>query len=280
MELCDQIIKYKIDNKFDDEDIWENKKALVKVRFNNYSTFVQEGSISMEDYFKIINEELEYEKKLLNLINKDKGLKDFEIPELKNRINKRIELINSEIGQLKESMGGEKEEELKTEETKTEEAKTEETKTEEAKKEEVKKEEKKEEVKKEEVKKEEIKKEKEKKEEVKEEEEENSEYSKEELESLKLVTKRLEQYKLGINYAKENDFSYVDLINNAKILNEIKKQIESHNSKDVDMKKIPSAINPDIVFGYSTKERIIKYKELFEGLFKERTELRYELDLK
>ncbi len=274
IELCDQIIKYKIDNKFDDEDIWENKKALVKVRFNNYSTFVQEGSISMEDYFKIINEELIYDKNLLSLIGKDKGLKDFEIPELKNRINKRIELINFEIEQLKQSMGGENEE-TKTEETKTEEAKTEETKTEEAKKEEVKKEEKKEEVKKEEVKKEEK-----KEEEKKEEEEENSEYSKEELESLKLVTKRIEQYKLGINYAKENEFQYVDLIKELKKLDDAKKLIESHNLKDVDMKKIPSAINPDIVFGYSTKERIIKYKELFEGLFKERTELRYELDLK
>ena len=286
MELCDQIIKYKIDNKFDDEDIWENKKALVNIRFNNYNTFVQEGSISMADYFKIINEELEYEKKLLNLINKDKGLKDFEIPELKNRINKRIELINCEISQLKESMGEENKEEVKNEESKTEEAKTKESKSEEKKTEESKnvetkfEESKKEEVIKEEIKKEEIKKEEEKKEEVKEEEEENSEYSKEELESLKLVTKRLEQYKLGINYAKENDFSYVDLINNAKILNEIKKQIESHNSKDVDMKKIPSTINPEIVFGYSLKERILKYKELIDGLFKQRTELRYELDLK
>ena len=244
IEICEQIVKYKINNKFDDEDIWEGKKNLVKIKFNNYSTFVQEGSISMEEYFKIINEELEYEKKLLNLINKDKGLKDFEIPELKNRINKRIELINCEISQLKESMGEENKEEVKNEESKTEEAKTKESKSEEKKTEESKnvetkfEESKKEEVIKEEIKKEEIKKEKEKKEEVKEEEEENSEYSKEELESLKLVTKRLEQYKLGINYAKENDFSYVDLINNAKILNEIKKQIESHNSKDVDMKKM------------------------------------------
>ena len=102
LELCDNIIKFKIDNKFDDEDIWEGKKNLVKIKFNNYSTFVQEGSISMEEYFKIINEELEYEKKLLEFMNKDKNIQEFEKKELKNRINKRIELINAEIQQLKE----------------------------------------------------------------------------------------------------------------------------------------------------------------------------------
>ena len=281
IEICEQIVKYKINNKFDDEDIWENKKALVKVRFNNYTTFVEEGTISIEDYFKMINDELIYEKTLLSLITKDKGLKEFEIPELKNRINKRIELINSEIGQLKESMGGEKEEELKTEETKPIEANPEEAKQIETNPEEAKQletnpektkpvEEKKEETKPVEVKKEEIKKE----------EEENSEYSKEELESLNLVKKRLEQYKQGINYAKANDFQYGDLINELKKLNDAKKLIESHNFKEDDMKKIPSSINPEIVFGYSIKERLIKYKELIEGLFKQRTHLRYELDLK
>ncbi len=123
LELCDQIIKFKIDNKFDDEDIWENKKVLAQVRFNNYSTFVQEGSLPMEDYFKIINEELDYENKLLNLIEKDKNLQIIEIPELKNRINKRIELIKSEIEQLKESIEEEKKEEGKKLEEKKEEEK-------------------------------------------------------------------------------------------------------------------------------------------------------------
>ena len=258
LELCDQIIKFKIDNKFDDEDIWENKKVLAQVRFNNYSTFVQEGSLPMEDYFKIINEELDYENKLLTLIEKDKKLQIIEIPELKNRINKRIELIKSEIEQLKESIEEEKKEEekIKEEENIKEEKKLEEKKEEEKKLEEKKEEEKKIEEKKE------------------------PEYTNEELELLETIKDRLEEYKKAINYFKANDLSQEKALEFAKEINEMKKKIECHKSNEVNISKLPNHITPEFIFGYSNIERIKKYKEFIEGLLKQRGDLRLEMDNK
>ena len=130
IEICDKIIKYKIDHKFDDEDIWENKKALVQVKYNNNNTFIQEGSLSIEDYYKEISKEFEFNKKLLEYVNKDKKLKSFEIPELKRRLNERIDLLNAEIKQIKEALGNQEndEEEKKEEEKKEEEKKEEEKK--------------------------------------------------------------------------------------------------------------------------------------------------------
>ena len=239
LELCDNIIKFKIDNKFDDEDIWEGKKNLVKIKFNNYSTFVQEGSISMEEYFKIINEELEYEKKLLEFMNKDKNIQEFEKKELKNRINKRIELINAEIQQLKESMEGENEEE-----------------NEEEKKEEEKKEEKK----------------------KVESNEKNIKLSKEDLENLEIIKERASEYMEALNYLKINDLPQERVINHLKKIHEEKKKIETGRGKEVEIFSLPLPLTPELIYGCSSAERFAKYKELIEGLTKEKNEIQKIMD--
>ena len=111
IKVCDEIIKFKKDNKYDDEDIWESKKVLVETNFRTMKNFVEEGEIGFDEYKKEITDELKYDEKLFNIINNDKSLKEIEIPELKNRINKRIELIKVEIKQLEESQNKEEEEE-------------------------------------------------------------------------------------------------------------------------------------------------------------------------
>ena len=111
IKVCDEIIKFKKDNKYDDEDIWESKKVLVETNFRTMKNFVEEGAIGFDEYKKVITDELKYDEKLFNIINNDKSLKEIEIPELKNRINKRIELLKFELKQLEESQNNEEEEE-------------------------------------------------------------------------------------------------------------------------------------------------------------------------
>ena len=111
IKVCDEIIKFKKDNKYDNEDIWESKKFLVETNYKSMNNFIEEGAIQIDEYKKLITNELKYNEKLFNIINKDKSLKEIEIPELKNRINKRIELIKVEIKQLEESQNKEEEEE-------------------------------------------------------------------------------------------------------------------------------------------------------------------------
>ena len=111
IKVCDEIIKFKKDNKYDNEDIWESKKFLVETNYKSMNNFIEEGAIQIDEYKKLITNELKYNEKLFNIINKDKSLKEIEIPELKNRINKRIELIKGEIKQLEENQNEEEEEE-------------------------------------------------------------------------------------------------------------------------------------------------------------------------
>ena len=111
IKVCDEIIKFKKDNKYDNEDIWESKKVLLQTNFKSMNNFVENGAIGIDEYKKIITNELKYNEQLFNIITKDKNLKEIEIPELKNRINKRIELIKGEIKQLEQNQNEEEEEE-------------------------------------------------------------------------------------------------------------------------------------------------------------------------
>ena len=110
IKVCDEIIKFKKDNKYENEDIWESKKVLLQTNFKSMNNFVENGAIGIDEYKKIITNELKYNEQLFNIITKDKNLKEIEIPELKNRINKRIELIKGEIKQLEENQNEEEEE--------------------------------------------------------------------------------------------------------------------------------------------------------------------------
>ena len=67
---------------------------------------LQMEQISIPNYFKELNKELSYEKLFLNKLKEiktnDDKIYEIQIQVQINRINKRIELINTEIEQLKE----------------------------------------------------------------------------------------------------------------------------------------------------------------------------------
>ena len=109
-EQCDAIIKYKKSNGFDDYDVWEGKKDLIDAQITNVTNLVESGVMDLDKYKEYITQELNYEKQLLEVVDKDKKLPTCEIPVVKGRIQKRIDLINQE---LTESPEEEEEEEKK-----------------------------------------------------------------------------------------------------------------------------------------------------------------------
>ena len=95
-KICNKIIRFKIRNKYNKE-FWENKKNLIKTKFNLYKINIEDGTLSIEDYFKVIKENLTTNQLLFNSIDKDENVKNNEIGEIKRRMNKNIKIINIEI---------------------------------------------------------------------------------------------------------------------------------------------------------------------------------------
>jgi len=105
--LCDKIILYK-KNKGLDYDTWETKKDLAEMQLNNTKTMIENGHIDFEEYKKMIIGELQQEKKILNFTKMDKKSKPNELKEIIRRINRRIEVIGNELTQNpEEDTGGE-----------------------------------------------------------------------------------------------------------------------------------------------------------------------------
>ena len=98
MALCDKIILYK-KKKGLDYDTWETKKGLAELQLNNTKTMIENGNIDFEEYKKIIIGELKYEKKILNFTKMDKKSKPNELKEIIRRINRRIDVIGKELTQ-------------------------------------------------------------------------------------------------------------------------------------------------------------------------------------
>ena len=102
-KICNKIIRFKIRNKYNKE-FWQNKKILIKTKYNLYKKNIEDGTLSIEDYFKVIKEELTTNQLLFNSINNDKKVKNNEIGQIKRRIKKNIKIINIEIEELKKIM--------------------------------------------------------------------------------------------------------------------------------------------------------------------------------
>ena len=102
-KICNKIIRFKIRNKYNKE-FWENKKNLIKTKFNLYKINIEDGTLSIEDYFKVIKENLTTNQLLFNSIDKDENVKNNEIGEIKRRMNKNIKIINIEIKILTKEM--------------------------------------------------------------------------------------------------------------------------------------------------------------------------------
>ena len=108
MALCDKIISFK-KKKGLDYDTWETKKGLAELQLNNTKTMIENGNIDFEEYKKIIIGELQYEKKILNFTKMDKKSKPNELKEIIRRINRRIDVIGKELTQNPEEDNGEEE---------------------------------------------------------------------------------------------------------------------------------------------------------------------------
>ena len=55
MKLCDKIIEYKKKYKFDDEDIWENKKYTLNISKENMETRLTSGLLKVYKKIDIIH---------------------------------------------------------------------------------------------------------------------------------------------------------------------------------------------------------------------------------
>ena len=243
-EQCDAIIKYKKSNGFDDFDVWEGKKDLIDVQITNVTNLVESGVMDLDKYKEYITQELNYEKQLLEVVDKDKKLPACEIPVVKGRIQKRIDLINQELTESPEEE--EEEEEKKDDDV-----------------EEVKEEPKKEEISK-------------KEENTK--KEETSKKVKIDEALLKRVNDRFNEYKCAIDYFKNNGLTKQQedaILKGKKLLSAIKK-IQSGDN-DIDEFGLPMPITPEYIYGYTKEERLEKYKEILTEFIKQKNEIKAEI---
>ena len=243
-EQCDAIIKYKKSNGFDDFDVWEGKKDLIDVQITNVTNLVESGVMDLDKYKEYITQELNYEKQLLEVVDKDKKLPACEIPIVKGRIQKRIDLINQELTESPEEE--EEEEEKKDDDV-----------------EEVKEEPKKEEISK-------------KEENTK--KEETSKKVKIDEALLKRVNVRFNEYKCAIDYFKNNGLTkqQEDAILKGKELLSAIKKIQSGDN-DIDEFGLPMPITPEYIYGYTKEERLEKYKEILTEFIKQKNEIKAEI---
>ena len=96
-EMCDIIIKYKKDNNFNNYDIWSKKSEKIDAQLSDIFSLFNSRVMNNTRYIRCIQKQLEYEKKLLNSVDNDKSLKEYEKPVIKERIQKRIDIINDEL---------------------------------------------------------------------------------------------------------------------------------------------------------------------------------------
>ena len=237
--ICQKIIDYKKNNNFEDVEVWENKKFSVDIKLKNKEDMISVEMISLKDYCNEINKQLKVEEKHLNKIKEDKNVKPYEIFALKERINKRIELVKDELKQIQELIENENKEKEEEEENKKKE--NEENKNENNN-------------------------------ENKNEENNNKENNNNENNNnknnqkidknliLNLIDKRLDEYKQALIYFNKNNLierqklCYKDALK----ISEIKKNIENNNFSNVN--EISKQINPEYIYGYSNKEREEKFK--------------------
>lgn len=256
-EICNQIIKYKKDNKYEDYDIWEGKLDIINIRATNITNFIECGAMDIDQYKKSITTQMEYEKNLLTVIEKDKKLKPYEIPKLKERIQQRIDIINTEL-----TVNPEEEEE-------EEEAPKEEEK--------VNPQEQPKEQPKEDTKKGDDKMDIDDKPKVNTIKEEKPKEIKVDESLLKRVNVRFNEYKCAIEYFKNNGLTKQQdsAILQAKEIVAAIKQIK--NGEEIDEFALPNPITPEFIYGYTKEERLEKYKVILSELIKQKNEIKADI---
>lgn len=263
--VCDRIIKFKKENEYDNYIAWETKKTLINANITKITSSIEDGAIDLNEYKKLIQKELDYDKKLLGFLPKDKKIQTCEVKQLTERLNERIKIIEKE---LTEEVEEEEAEEPHNQLTKEETNKSKflpEAKIEVKPKEEEKK------ItssslnpdKKEASLKPEPKKEIKTKEEPKQQQTTQVKINEK---ILQIVKDRLEEYKEAIDYFRANNLTtqLEDATSKAKEIAKNQKLIEEVKDKQVKESSLPDHITPEFICGYSNEERIEKYKVILE----------------
>ena len=74
----------------------------------------------------------------------------------------------------------------------------------------------------------------------------------------------LQQYLSAKDYFKTNDLKEQekDCIEKCKQIILAKKKIQGGNIKDVNLNELPKSIKPEYIYGYSSDDRVSKFKEI------------------
>ena len=254
-EICDIIIEYKKKIGADYDD-WEIKKENVKDKIDTVSSFVQDGVWDLDKYKKNILEQYKWEVKLLQFVEKDPSLNEQQKKVLKDRVNKRKQIIDAEIKQNPED----EEEPPQKEEPKKEETKKGDDKKEEKKDAKI------------ELKKSlsplfSVPKDKE--------EEEKQRIN-------DVVVDRLNEYRAALAYFQANELAEqrVDATNKAKLICIELKKIQDGKWKEVNEFKLPDPVTPEYIYGYKKEERNERFKKIILDYDKQRKEAVSEMTAK
>ena len=254
-ELCDKIIEYKKKIGADYDD-WEIKKDSVKDKIDTVTSFIQDGIWDLDKYKKNIMEQYKWEVKLLQFVEKDPSLNEQQKKVLKDRVNKRKQIIDAEIKQNPED----EEEPPQKEEPKKEETKKGDDKKEEKKDAKI------------ELKKSlsplfSVPKDKE--------EEEKQRIN-------DVVVDRLNEYRAALAYFQANELAEqrVDATNKAKLICIELKKIQDGKWKEVNEFKLPDPVTPEYIYGYKKEERNERFKKIILDYDKQRKEVVSEMTAK
>ena len=97
---CEEIIKYKqLRNKPKDVEYWQAKIKQIDMQISATNNLIEIGKLDIDTYKKVIQQAIPFEQGFLKQITQDKSLTLPELTEIKLRITKRIELIQSELSE-------------------------------------------------------------------------------------------------------------------------------------------------------------------------------------
>ena len=241
IDVCKMIIAYKKKNNLDSKE-WENKIEQANKQLNEIKTKVENGEMDFDAYKKTIQDELNYEQKLLDVyLPKDQTSTQMQKDNIKKRINIRILVIKNELNNNNNNDNDDNENNNNENKNEIKEEKPKEKK-----------------------------------------EEQNKSIPKEENkpkdpneEKAKYIDLLLQQYLSARNYFKEHELKdqEKDAINKCKPIIMAKREIQLGNIDSIDLASLPSPIKPEYIFGYSLEERETKFKDIIAELVKQKEEI-------
>lgn len=254
--VMNEIIAYKKKHNLE-YDYFTFKKDLLEGEIQKIQNMIIEEILTLDGYKANLTVELNYEKKLLELLQEDKNVKANEKKLMEERINKRIQKINEELDQQvpeeeEEQQEGNSEEADNTKKSNNENVAAEKQTAENLK-------------------------EKEKTEEANHEEQIdlNRNSDNVSIQARKVVEikdmflyetlkKRMIEYKLAIEYFEKNGLQEQEKDANFKAREIQKAIIKLEDGREIDDVNIPESVNPEYICGCSKQERLEKFTKLIK----------------